>query len=1131
MLLAVIGMMMTVGMGAATNEFVAELDTEYTLTSGETYFFSFTAPDADVYVLKANIYAPRPYKDEDITEAATYTFSYGGDYGQMVEFSMEEGETFYFSSGNYGPWSDVTFIIVRSGSEGLSLESTSQDEGSELDIITNGGLLTLTFNMNVTLESAVLQSGVHTSELEAHISGVYVSFELRDIVYEWLNSGLISPGDAITLTITGLCASSDESIIYGDDGTLTLKYYAAEIPTQITESYVPETFLSYWIPDNEDGICVFVFDNLLATGDDQTATCTLTIGSSEEDDYYTETVPVEIEDSILTIDFTGTLRTKTTMGLYYSYSTMSMKLALVRDADGNLVYSSGQGTTGSFSYSMDYEEISSDITAEFTPANHESISDVDEIEIWLSDNTAVQYDGVNFASANIDITVDLDDITVTADVVGNGVALLVPVPDSAKTEDDVTVTLANVLYVDGIDHDISVLYNYVPKLVADFTPTTISPEGSTKSYVASVTTVQLTFDETAYINTAMDSAFIFTDLADNSIITATAKNATKDDKIVGITPTTALSDGHNYVLTIAQGAVGDAEYNETEFVYGRCIPQTELTYMINSSLASLEYITDPLDGASVSSLSEIKIYCTDIQGPTYHPDYGIYLYDADGTTVATGSLEDIPSTVDEQVITLSSTIVEAGTYTLEIQDSVFYIGAGSSISCNTPATFTYTVTGEDDVDVLIKMVSPEDGDSLEILSSGDYIQFSITSSVYEIGYSCYQINDVTSGEVYKTLAELTFDESDGLYKSEFVHDYELYEGHVYNVVTTVYKESSYGASNTVIGTDTFTLYGTAEEYVNSDITLESIEPEDESTIYWESDVTFTVTFSGLVNINSETSYIVYGQGITYPFSSITAVSNDTTTTNETIYASSWALVASSGILSIFDDGYVTLCIVAEDQNGHRVLGNEGDQDYTYFRFEYLVEESANTNDGALGSNHDDNWVTDPAEFSTLESLSRIAITDSKGVSMSPTYWGTGYLPLILNADGDTIRTIGNNDMTSSEYDWENWCGADSVIVTFEDITETGTYYLYVPAKAFTNDNWEYNDEMMFVYYIGSENDDSGSEDEDSGIYGITTSGDSAYEIEYYNLSGIRVEKPSSGVFIIRIKDYKGMITTKKVTLK
>lgn len=983
---------------AATNEFEAELDSVYTLPQGETYYFSFTAPYDDVYVLLANIYAPRPFTDADCTETATYSFSYGGEYGQMVEFSMTAGTTYYFKSSTYGPYSDVTMKIIRSGSEGLALESVSQEEGAELDINDNAGLLTLTFNMNVRLSSAIIQSGVQSSALDPHVSGVYISFELREIVYEWLNSGLVSAGDKITLTLYGICASSDSTIIYGDDGTLTLTYIASEIPTQVVTSFVPETLLSYYIPGNEEGIAYWVFDAPLATGDAQTATATLTFGSAEEDDSYTEEMELSVADSTLILDFTGKLRTKAAMGISGTYTSFSLKVAAIKDAEGKLVYSSGQGTTGSFSYSLTFEEISSDITAEFTPGNKESIADVDEIEIWLSDRTAVVYDGVLFESGDsLSIIVPTSECTVTNDGVGNGVAIVAPVPAAAKTADDVTVSLANVVYVDGIDHDISVLYNYVPKLVVDFSPENISPEGNTRKYVASVSAVVLTFSETAYINDSIENAFTFTDTSDNSIITATAKNSAKDDKIVGITPASALEDGHNYTLTIAQGAIGDEEYNETGHIFGHCNAELTQTYMVNKTFAGAQFITDPLDGATVNSLFEIKIYCDDIQGPIYNDDFGIYLFNEVGDTIATGSLEDIPSVAGEQVITLSEKVSTNGTYTLEVQDSVFYIGTGSNIEANSAATFTYTV-----------------------------------------------------------------------------------------------------------------------EYNNSDITLLSIDPENESTVYLDQDNVWTLVFSGAVNINDETTYVVYGQGITFPFATITATGADATDVNGVTYSSEWQLTAYSSILSMFEGDYVTFCIVAEDESGQRVLGNEGDLDYTYFRFEYIVEDTESSGEVVLGSSHGDNWVTNPAEFSTLTSLSRIAITDGQGVSMAPTYWGTGYLPLILNAAGDTIRTIGNNDMTSSEYDWENWCGADSVIVTFDAITEPGTYYLYVPEKAFTNDNFEYCETMTFVYYIGSE---------ESGISAITADG--ASRVEYFDVNGRRVATPGKGVYIIRITGADGVVTSRQ----
>lgn len=676
---------------AYTNEFVAELNTEYTLTSGETYYFSFTATQEAVYVLQANVYVPRPYSDAEITTQKTHTFSYGGTYGQQVEFSMEEGETVYFCSGNYGPWSDVTFMIKISGSDGLVLERVSQEEGGNLDITSNAGLVTLSFNMNVSASSAIIQSGTNTATLDVHTSGIYLSFETKDVVYSWLQSGAVEAGDKVTITISGVCASNDNTILYNGDGTLTLTYYLTSIPVQLSSETIPSAFLSYWLPGDEDGILTLVFDGDLATGDEQTATATLSFGSAEDGDYYVESLDVAIDGATLTIDFTDKLRTKSTMNISGDYTSMSLKIATIRAADGTLVYSSGQGTTGSYSYSMDYTEVSSDITAEFTPADRESIADVSTIEIWLSDKTVFTYEGVLFESGDVSIVVAKEDVEEIEDGIGNGIALTVSVPDEVKSLDDVEVSLYNVLYADGLDHDISATYNYVLKLVADFVPTTIDPEGGEGNYVTVFRTMTLTFPETACLNTDLEAPFVFTESESGATIEAVGSIDSKDDKIVTLSLKSAMSNKKTYVLSIAEGAIGDSEYSSTAFVYGRCNPYTEIVYDVNAAFASAEFLTDPLDGATVSELSTITILKDDVQGPSYSEGYGIYLYDEAGDVVAEGSLEDVPSVEGELIITLSNVITTSGTYTLEIQDSVFNYGSANDMNQNAAYTVTYYV--------------------------------------------------------------------------------------------------------------------------------------------------------------------------------------------------------------------------------------------------------------------------------------------------------------------------------------------------------------------------------------------------------------------------------------------------------
>ena len=95
------------------------------------------------------------------------------------------------------------------------------------------------------------------------------------------------PGDKMTLTITGLCAKTDNSIRYGTDGTLTLEWTVPGKPHYLLSIEGANPFKSYWIPGDKEGFVTLTFDHPLMTKEDgQTAGVLLRMGSADLGDAY-----------------------------------------------------------------------------------------------------------------------------------------------------------------------------------------------------------------------------------------------------------------------------------------------------------------------------------------------------------------------------------------------------------------------------------------------------------------------------------------------------------------------------------------------------------------------------------------------------------------------------------------------------------------------------------------------------------------------------------------------------------------------------------------------------------------------------------------------------------------------------
>ena len=138
------------------------------------------------------------------------------------------------------------------------------------------------------------------------------------------------------------------------------------------------------------------------------------------------------------------------------------------DTSGQYVYSAQDGVIGGFSFTFDeLVVVTADVLSEFTPAPNSSLDGVAEIEIWITDEAKLSYDGVLFQygsdKENLDQQVVVENglITKEADPDFEGAALLyVPVPGEIKGDYYIKVSLNNLSTADGLDHSQDVVADY-----------------------------------------------------------------------------------------------------------------------------------------------------------------------------------------------------------------------------------------------------------------------------------------------------------------------------------------------------------------------------------------------------------------------------------------------------------------------------------------------------------------------------------------------------------------------------------------------------------------------------------------------------------------------------------------------
>lgn len=738
-----------VSLSAAATDF-----TDYTLgekvaLTGDSYFKFTATNDGILTFVGPTANSIDLYEDESMTTSITGKFNYGSktyngeSYTQYKEFSVSNGKTYYFSVLNTWLLSSANKYVLGyldGNITSLTLVESNYNEGDVFDITdTRYGQLSLTFNIAATSDDATIT--VPDKDLSATIeartgNGSAIIYQLKDKLNEWIDAGSITGGETLVFTAPNVHARADESIKYGTDGTFTMNFKCPAKAHQLVDKYIPSTFKSFYVKGDKEGIVRLTFDYDVASIGEQTAVAVFRLGSADADDIYTEQFnpeeggKISVDGKNLYIDFTDKLRTYEAMGLKTQWSNVTLSIRNVKMADGTSPYSSGAGTSGSYTYTASFSEVSSYVNYDWTPANGSDISTRDNIQLWFSNAEAVKFTGVKFyyQDKNTDQSYQTIVTNFTSSPDDNGIEYTIPLTDAIKAAKNVRVTLDGVTALDGNDHsDITVKYNPGPELTDDFKPTTISPEnGSTVSTLSNIT---LTFDEAVTLNTPTNAKqIVFTDATTGKNIPATIAVSESNANQVVITPGAELKNTHKYTATIGHAVVSNAQYVETTGKYGRYMKELDLEYTIYTASKNYDFDMDPLEGSTLNEISSIKITTkAGRSSATYgitatsNPDKEIWI-EKDGKKIATAKVIDIETANSEEAsgfyITFSPAITEAGSYEVVLGDSTYYVGEGYNAEPNEkPVRLAYTIIAAPTQTIKLLEADPANESTLESLKT------------------------------------------------------------------------------------------------------------------------------------------------------------------------------------------------------------------------------------------------------------------------------------------------------------------------------------------------------------------------------------------------------------------------------
>ena len=644
---------------------------------------------------KISAWKYKPTTDEDGTTWSGYTeasLKAGTPYFINVPGTLSKSTKKYFKG------------VFEAGVNELKVTAINFEEGKTFDISdTRGGQLNISFNMNAKSEETNVKIGnIIDCNVETRTStnagSLYVL--LKDSLISWLNKGKIVGGEEMIITVKNIRAAADENIKYGKDGNLTLKFLTPSKPHTLVSKQLPDPFLSYWPKGDERGMIVLTFDADVMPGEAQTAKGSFTLGYAEMDDVYVETLEPSMfraEGNKLYIDFTGKLRTKETMGLKNDWDIITLRLMNVKMADGTNVFSEGAGTSGSFTFTMNYKEYKSNLAFELTPADGEKLTE-NNVKVYFSDKNAITFEGVKFTYQDENDkkyqTVVTEGITSTEEG-DEAIEYVIPITDAIKNGKNVRFSLTGVVANDGLDHsDITAKWNPGQELVATLAPSNLSVKDG--SYVKSYYKHQLTFNEDVTINENIEAGATYKDTKSGRIIKAYVEPVANNSRQIMIIPGEDLKDKHQYELTIKERVIVNKEYAETNGKYGNYMTEQSYRFTIYANVDTYDFVTSPVEGSSVNEISTIVCSMkpganagTSAIGYAHRTDKFVYLLNEKNEKVATATCGDVENGM---FIKFSPAITEPGTYTVHIEDSVYFIGTGfEAVQNEQPVEFKYTV--------------------------------------------------------------------------------------------------------------------------------------------------------------------------------------------------------------------------------------------------------------------------------------------------------------------------------------------------------------------------------------------------------------------------------------------------------
>jgi len=534
-----------------------------------------------------------------------------------------------------------------------------------------------------------------------------------------------------------------------------------------------------------------------------------------------------------------------------------------------------------------------------------------------------------------------------------------------------------------------------------------------------------------------------------------AAQATVDAKAgvgegIFLIPTTAL-DTYAAAVAAANGVYENAEATAEElnaaietlaaageaYAASTTLPAANKSYTIKHNASGLFMTLDA--GVKLTETASVKF--EDAGNGKY------YIADADGEYAgyAGNNTWSMSSTADTKEA-WTITAVGEGLYTIKGKNG--FIGtdgtdAGATCYGNKAgdaANSMWVIAESVMPEMEVTLINPA-GETAEKMVEGDFIKFTTNIEPGYILVGVLQVNDATQDSEYLTSYRSAV-------KGETDWSVELYstmkfrEGYTYKFEFTAYEsEDAYNQEpydapgSAAIGSDTVVVKGALPAYVYATATLNDIKPAYGSVIESETDNVVTLTFSEPVKV-------VYAQNLQSAGMMMPPTVNELTPV--AVEADENGLATVWTVEMPLTPGFANISFAAEDAEGRRVWGNQGEEEDSYFSYEWQCTVGIPEVKVAPAG-----YVAGPVNTLTVTCAEQI-----------DPYMGGG---VVLNAAGEEVATIVDMEKVVDESlemwtpEWNEAMATAPVTITLSnEITEPGTYTVKLDAGLFMLNNGAYN---------------------------------------------------------------------------